>query len=325
MKFRHALVLICVFTFLAVEITSHRIRSRGHHSLYHRYNRQNPPKGVTSNNLVYQFIMGCLAEVSGAYSLIDGCSSTIPGWATVTNDAEEKKSSLDGETQPMQSKLDKVLGYLGTAINFACSIKDDLISFFSRRRRRFHRLFMQGKAKKFKWPWDNLIDKAAKKIAEVSSGIAAGAKKLKDSVVDGVNWAGKKADEVGQFIKDKLTGVFKPLADLWESLKQQFEDFLAKNPLLKVIFEFTKCFIQNDGVKNIKKLFKIFKSFVAQITSLATPTGWVNLVVNLVCGWEDLRDGINFFKMAWKEAQKPAKYNYYGRATGKFMKAIAGE
>jgi len=313
-------LIICI---IGGEVESRRVHSRkSHHRSHHR---QNPPKGVQSSNVVYQFLMGALAEISGAYSLIDGCSTIIPKWATEVADKEEAKSSIEDETKPMETTFDKILGYLGAAINFACSVKDKIIEFFSKRRIRYHRLFMQGKTRKrFNWSFTGFVSTVGGTISSVGSGIAAGARTLKDSVIEKVDWAKKKADDVIQYIKDKLEGLLKPILDFFDSLKVKFNAFLEKNPVLKIWFEFVKCFLKNDGIKAIKGLFETLSSFVSAIGALATPAGWVKLVINLVCGWEDLRDGINFLKLGFKEKAKPAKYNFYGRFIGKFMKAIAG-
>jgi len=115
-----------------------------------------------------------------------------------------------------------------------------------------------------------------------------------------------------------------PVLDVFESIKEKFIAFLDKNPVLKTWFNFAKCFLEHEGTKQIKGLYERLKSFVTTIAALGNALGWVKLLVNLVCAWEDLRDGIAFLKLGFKEAKKPAKYNFFGRFVGKLVKAIAG-
>lgn len=323
MKFKLAFIFTILIIYFTFGIESRKLRRTTRHR-NHRH-RQNPPKGVQSNNLSYQFLMGALAEISGAYSLIDKCSATIPGWATVTNDSEEKKDSIEDAFKPVESKWDKILGYFTTALEYVCKLKDKIINYFTKQNRRWYRLFLQGKTvRRFRWSISDFIKNTADSIKSVGSAIAAGAVKIGKAVVDGVNVAAKKASEVAQFIIDKIKGVLQPVFDLFESIKQKWIDFLDKNPILKMWFNFCKCFIAENGISAIKGLKEKLTNFVATIGALTTPVGWVKLCVNLICGWEETRDAINFYKVASKEKQKTKKYNFYGRMAGKLFNAIAG-
>lgn len=318
MKYTFLILLISLLCLSSV--FNHRIRKN---SLRHRHRYQGP-----TNNILYQFLLGMIAEFSGEAGWIDNCSKQVPGWESAgdseNGNADKKKDgSMEKDLAGNQSTFKKILGYLGTAINVVCTVKDKIISFFTKSRRRYSRLFTEGKLRT-RWPFEDFFSKVGNAFADAGNAIVSGAKKVKNAVVDGVDWAKKKASEIAEFIKNKCKEIFQPVLDLWDDIKKKFTEWLSKHPMMEKVFNFLNCFITNKGLQGMKGLYDSIKNLLALIPILGTPAGWVTLVVNLICGWEDLKAGIEFCAQGIKESDRPKKYNYFGKFFGRIVKAIAG-
>jgi len=213
---------------------------------------------------------------------------------------------------------------LGTAINIVCTVKDKIIEFFTKKRIRFHKLFLQGKATRFSWSFSGFFTSVGDALSKAASAVVSGAIKVKNAVVDGIDWAKKKATEVADFIKAKLTSIFQPVLDIIEGIKAKFSAWLNSHPFIKKVFEFIKCGITNKGWDAVKGLVETVKNFIEMVTSLATPAGWVKLLVTLVCGWEDLKAAIGFLQQGLKATDKKIRYNFYGKFLGRVIKTASG-
>jgi len=285
----------------------------------HRYSHRRGP----ADNIVYQFILGFVAELSGQPAAIDECSQQVKGWeSAATEENGDTEKQVGGETS---TTFQKVLGYLGKAIDAVCNFKENIIGWLTKSFRRYIRLFIQGKTtRRFRWSLGGMWDSIKSAAVAVGDAVVSGAKTIGNAVVKGVEWVGKKADELFTYVKGQINTLLEPVYNLFEQIKAKFLAWLEKNPLMKKLFEFAKCFLTNSGVKGIKTLFNAVKSVVELIPKLATPAGWIELLVNLVCGWESLKDGINFLLSGIKETNAAKKYNFFGKFAGKIFEAIAG-
>jgi len=90
------------------------------------------------------------------------------------------------------------------------------------------------------------------------------------------------------------------------------------------LYTFVKCLMDKNLIKGVKGLYDTVTGMIELIPLLSTPVGWIKLVVNLVCGWEDLKNGINALTSGISESDRLKKFNYYGKFAGFFFKAIAG-
>ncbi len=312
MKLIKVLTLIAVLSsFTALKISSrNRIRNRS---------------AAPADNIIYQFTLGFLAALSGQPKFIDECSQQVPGWEAAAPEEESNNNTereLGGETS---STLQKVLGYLGVAIDAICNFKDKIIAFLTKRYRRYMRLFMQGKTtKRFKWSLSGMWDTIKGTVTDIGNAVVKGAKAVGTTVIKAGQWVGKKVDDLYTFVKEEINKILEPIYKEFEKIKVKFLAWLERNPMMKKLFLFAKCFITNGGVKGIKTLYNAVKSIVELIPKLGTPAGWIELLVNLVCGWESLKDGIGFLTQGLNQADKKKKYNLYGRFLGKIFEAIAG-
>ncbi len=324
MKYTIFLILLTLSTLSF--IAPHRLRHK-----YRNKARFHLKTVAVADNILYQFLLGCVAELSGQPAFIDECSKQVPGWesAGVTEDKDVAAKKAESTDEVLKSEVPtwkKILGYLGTAINIVCTLKSKIIDFLTKKRRRWNRLFAQGQAKtkRFKFDFGKFISGAKQAFEDVGNAISKGAQKVKSAVVEGVDWAKKKASEISDFLKQKIQEKVKPVLELYEDIKAKFTNWLSKHPIMEKTFNFLKCIITNKGAQGIKAMVDAVKSLIALIPKLGSPAGWITLIVNLVCGWEDLRDGIQFLLSGMKETDRKKKYNFYGKFTGKLIKAIAG-
>ncbi len=312
------------FIFEAKRLRIRRYHSHSHshrHSLTHRYHYRGP-----SNNILYQFILGFIAELSGAPKLIDDCLDQVPGWesaGTTEETKDETTKQMGGDTS---STLSKVLKFVGGAIDLVCAYKIKLICSLTKKARRFQRLLLQGKVRRNQSWWNpvDLWDDVKTSASKISEAVVSGAKKLGNAVKEGAQWVGKKASELGNYIKEQLIKVFKPVSDLFDSIKQKIINFYTTNPLIQKVIKFVKCFLKNGIVRAVKNLIKVFKGLITLIPTLGSPAGWVQLLVNLICGWKDLKIGVEFLLKGLKETEKLVKFNDFGKFAAHMLKACVG-
>lgn len=272
-------------------------------------------------------MLGLVAELSGSPNMIDICTQQIPGWESAGKAAEDKGTGVEGDVGgETKSTLDKVLTFIGDAIDLVCSYKIKLICTLTGKARRFRRLLLQGKVSKT-GNWWNPVDvwnDVQKITTKITSTIVSGTKAIGNKVVDGVKWVGKEAKQLAKYIGEKLKTIFKPVMDLFDKIKTKIVHFITTNPTIQKALAFFKCMLSNGAVRAILTLIKVIKGFITLIPTLATPAGWVQLLVNLICGWKDLRDGIKFLGQGFSTTDMPTKFNYFGKFTGRLLKAASG-
>jgi hypothetical protein len=163
----------------------------------------------TKTNTLYQFLVGVISALGGKDNNVDACLATLPGWEAA---AVAETTSADGleKTADVSQKgtWETIFGYLGAAIDICCSIKSFVTSFFTRKRlrwvRRNRRLFLQGKRmKRFSWSFSTLWTKVKDTVKGAYSAVTAGLKKVKNAVVDGIDWVKATVDQVTAYIEKK--------------------------------------------------------------------------------------------------------------------------
>jgi hypothetical protein len=283
-----------------------------------------------TNNL-YQFLVGAASAMGGDDNNVTQCLNTIPNWIQVGTSEATQPESLDTQADKGQeSTWTKILSILGTSIDVCCAVKDIVKSLFASRRlrwlRRNRRLFLQGKRmRKFVWSFSGAWNSFTTSVSGAFGSFQAGLAKLKNKVVDGVDWAVAKAEVVANYVKEKVTAIFKPIGEWLDSLKIKLINLLMKNTFFRALGEnFLKCFISLKGISSVIGVVSAISNFASVVAALITPIGWVNFVVNLVCGWEKLKLAIASLKAAWNATVPATKYNEYGKVAGYFILAAGG-
>jgi hypothetical protein len=269
-------------------------------------------------------MLGFLAAVGGEPKFIDECSQNVPGWEAAGT-TEDKNDSMNTDLKSQSTIYEKALALIKKAVEMICEFKDDIVKFLTAQKRRYRRLFLAGKTKNtFTWNISGLIGSVTGGISKAATAVKNGVAKVKDAVVDGVKWVGKTVEEITAFIKKQLEEWFKPVFDLIDAMKDRVVKFLKEHPFLMNLLLFIQCFLKNKGVENIKSMFNAIKAFATLIPQLATIAGWVQLVANLICGWESIKEAVETLKKALAEVNKPVRYNLFGKFTGLFVKVVGG-
>jgi hypothetical protein len=124
--------------------------------------------------------------------------------------------------------------------------------------------------------------------------------------------------------------IFKPIGDALEAIKLKFIGWFLKNPFFQKLFgvggkAFLDCFLAVKTITTILAIKEAVTSFITTLAALGTPAGWVTFVVNLICGWHNLKSAIDSLKAAWNTVNNPpTKYNNYGKMAGFIVRAVGG-
>lgn len=243
-------------------------------------------------------------------------------------DQGSKEESAAGHVKKEDQGLwSKILGYLGNAINVVCTVKEKILDFFKglisryrRNLRRNRRLFLAGKKLRkmkslkgfFQSLWDGVTGWVGGAVESIKSGVSAALAAGKSMVVAGIDWAAKTAEQIGEYIAEQIKAVVKPLGKAFEAVKTKIIGFL-NSPYVQGAMGIIKCVIMMRGA--IMKIIKTLKNFIYLMISLVSPTGWIKLIVKLICGWKELKKVIAEFGEAWN-SQAPKNWNHYGKSLG---------
>ncbi len=148
-----------------------------------------------------------------------------------------------------------------------------------------------------------------------------GAKKLGNITIKGKKWEGKKVEEVYKFTEKTLDNTVQPIYNILEKTKVKLIEWLQKNPVMKKLYDFAKCFFNNNAINGNKTIFDAISSIVELIPKLSIPAGWIEFLVKIVCGWESLKKSIEFLIKANKETDRLKKYHLYGKFMGRLVEA----
>jgi len=323
--FNKSMKYLAIFLILVIGLSAVTVDSKVHKS--HKAHRRHLSKTKTGSEKFMQFCLGTMAAMSGQAEFIDGCLKLVPGLATV--DAEEEASpdsSSKSVASSDSSTWTSILHYLGVGINVVCMFKDKIMSLFMRKKKLFMRrnrkLFLQGKKLK-RFDFGAWIDEV---VDDIKSGWDSFTKIIKPGfnyIVGGINFAIEKGKKLVDFVNNALKTIFKPVNELFKSIKQKFMNWLMKSPYMRKYVPMINCIIALPAAKAIVALISALTGFVPALTALSTPIGWANLLVNLICGWENLKSAIDSFKKAWAD-NTVLKFNYYGKALGYIIATISG-
>ena len=327
MKCLAIFLILIALTAVVVDSKVHR-HAKAHKS--HKAHKRShlSATGPNASSKFFQFAAGSLAVLSGQEAFIDECLAKLPGWQA--SEAQEAASPAGVEktvTVQDSSTWSKILGYLGQAINVACMFKDKIMGLLRGKVRKFMRrnrkLFLQGKKVK-KWSWGGLFDSVVSSVAGVWDNVTKVFRTGYSYVINGVDWAMKKGTELTNYVTNVLNSIITPMLTAMENLKQKLVMWLTQSPQMVKYRELVNCLINLNTLKAIQGLFDALMGFITTVSALATPAGWVDLLINLICGWESLKNAIEAFKSAWTQANVLIKYNSYGKALGFMLNAIIG-
>ncbi len=311
--------ILTLFLLLSVSFTR-RVKTFRKYGRYHSH----LPKAY--NNPLYQIMLGLLSELDGKATYIDECSQHVPGWEAAGK-AEESSDTIKTATTKPQSKFEKILPYLGKGIDFICGYKDDIKKFLISAIKRYFRLFLQGKTRRnrFKWNPDSLWNSVQAKATKFGEDVLEGTTSMGSTIIGAINFVCKTIDQLKDFMKEQIKKVLEPITKLWEEMKAEFLAFLSNNPMIKQALLFIKCIYDNKAAIKVEGFIKPLKGFVARLKTLNTGEGWINLIVDAICNWSELKKAIKFLSKAWNSTSAAEKFNMFGKFVGKLIQTLQAE
>jgi len=178
------------------------------------------------------------------------------------------------------------------------------------------------------WDWIETGWNAAKaKFSAVYSTFTAKAASLAKNIVGGLDWVKAKAEDVISWVGKQLKEVFAKIVKAIADVKVKFEAFF-KNTKFDTLKGYLSCFqtiaLSDDGLGKSYNPLKVFTDFWTTLAALGTPMGWAKLLVNLICNWANLKDGIDNLIKSYNATDKKQRWQFAGVASAKFMISIAG-
>jgi len=284
-KFLIFVLLFVLSTFPARRIRSHRdgeIKTLG------KTISNSKTVEAIKKTVGYRFIWGFMAELSGKGEIIETCITEIKAVLTgddskPTEEAGSKKSSSASTT------MEKIVKYLGIAIDVLCIVKHFILSALTRRFRRFkrfRRLFIQGRStRRFRLKVEfhrvlssnDFFDKIGKGFRDFGDDVKNGIKGLGDDIKDKFEDFGHDIKEtfeeignskVGTFFKKTGEKIAEGVTLVGDKIGQGFQWFKDKcSEAFNKVVEYLKRIKDKivewvNGNKNIKLLISIVKCLI---------------------------------------------------------------
>jgi len=140
--------------------------------------------------------------------------------------------------------------------------------------------------------------------------------KLKD-------WTKSKWEEVKDFGENLVNNI----KDFFKDIKNKIKSFFSQD-FQGYIQKFSDC----GGASKAKEVFgnavSLVKGIVNKVQKIGRAaagdmTALASIIIDIICNFDKFREGWNHFKTAWNTSDIGQKYNYYGRAFGLWLNAIA--
>jgi len=308
----------------------------------HKPKKNKPHRDKNNKSLGYQFAIGLVKGIAGNVSYITTCSKEMEAMEKVGTEEKTKhdkndKDTLDSHLSGEITSFHRTREYLGTGINICCRSKKDLITFLSTKRRFKRLLFIQTNTK------FNIKEQTIKKDIMLFNDLKGYFKKNKAKLdtfvksientksqgkdfslyIEGVDWSKKKGNELKAKVKEVINDNMKPIVDNLEEVKESLTKWMPKNTFLKETKPLLECI--KKAHKDNLKVTKSLSGLNTIVPKMNTPEGWFKLVINLICGWEDLEIGVEYLLSINAKTTLEQKYNFYGKFIGRFLSAVGGD
>jgi len=275
-------------------------RRSTHHS--HRYKN-----AMKDNSPLHQFLEGFLRALNGNSKIISECSIGIDGLNEVSV-YEEKNDTTRINFLDDLTVLESIRKTVNPSLDMLCELKAKVLEFFVKIGRKERLL-------KYLKPY---FKDAALRIIKGKSIIGS-------AIINGVKWVTKTPHEVKNFFKKQFVEMFLPLYEKMRVLRGAMLSFLMKNPLMIKLFVFAKCFKKKMEVMANKRLNDAVSAFVKLVPNLGLNKAWMKLIIGLICGWKEFKQGLKFLLRGLHHLDKesPKKYRSYGIFAAKLCEALS--
>ncbi len=282
-----------------------------------RYNRR---RGALATNL-YQFAKGFVEEILGGVSF-DSC---LPDTWKSANGSEE--GQFENNVSSYTTTWQKILGYLGKAIDVFCIVKDVveklqnwLINQEKKFIRRWVRLYLQGRRVSLRrrgWfsdAWTFVKDKVQDGAQAVAKGVSTVYKTVKKEVTDATDWVGQEIGKISDAVKKAITDTIENIYDTFKTVKEKLAAFV-KSDLFQKIKRFVDCLY--NLYKAVNNAIQLYKGITEKAAAIAAfPVGLVPIIIGLICAWKDFAQIIKYI-IEGVNNTGTKRWNYFGKALGK--------
>jgi phage-related protein len=243
-------------------------------------------------------IMNVVGELAGgAHTDIQGC---LPdAWKTQT-EVSASNDSADQQVSQSSGVLQTIVNSLESVITQVCNFKDTIKGLLIQRyvKRSVLRMLLEKRGQK--WGFLKKIAKAAKTVGK--------------AVVKGAKTVAKAASAV----VGKIVAVIKKV---WAQFVSVVKAFFA-SPLMDTVKSVFTCVsgMQTAGeqvVNTIKGIIAKFQKIVA-----GNAVGIIDVLIDLVCNWQEFKAAIGFLTQAQGERVVVNKWGLIGKFIGKLLFAI---
>ena len=302
-----------------------KLHKRNHNPKFRKQTKiRNIQRKKNKHNIIMRYVYCFVRTLSGDANIVNRCARQVPGLRAHAIEEEKSKTTQTQLAGSTMNIFNKIFSFLGVAIDMCCYFKNKIVEFFTEKsRRRYRRLFLQGKLSLMH---RNIFSKLWRFIKNSVTNIAQKAIKAVKWVASRVRDAGvyvvNRAKDAYQFIKKKLLQLFRPVFNWFERMKENLLNWIKQNKLLSILITFCECFQRTFMTS--QKLKKTVNGLISLVPSLATPVGWINLVVNLICNWKKLKESIIALRYGLMTRIKHIKYCQFGIFTAKLFEAISG-
>jgi hypothetical protein len=254
--------------------------------------------------------MNAVGELAGgAHADIQGC---LPdNWKTDAQASEPTDDSANQQVAQSSGTLKKIVDTVETVIKQVCQFKDTIKGFLVKRyvKRSVLRQLLEKRGRK--WGF----------LKKIGSSISSGAKKAAAAA----KAAAKKAAEIAAKAAKAAAAVIKKVVDVIKKVWAQFvkvvKAFFA-SPLMASIKSVFTCVqgMQTAG----EQLVATVKGIIAKFQKIMTGTavGIIDVLIDLICNWDDFKAAIAFLTQAQGEKDVVNKWGLIGKFVGKLLFAI---
>jgi len=294
------------------------------------FNRRSRATAATSNKW-YQLFAGTLIGFSNLdEKKIEEANGCIPPEWQIANNAPLPE---DSNKQNSSGWIDTILDALGDIRRFVCYFKAQIKLIFLFR----FKMMMKRKSRVLlditpnpeeslnPEPTENLEIEPVSETEVVpgmvmSSGIISWSA-LKDKLKSLGDFAKKKWDEV----KSYAIEIWGNMKEFFQNIFTKFKNYLVPAQYQEPLKKLLDC--KGQAASIMMGIFRVVTGTIERALQIARiangdPTAVISVIIDLICAWDKFKEGWQYFKTAWGNSDILKKYNYYGRAFGRWFAAL---
>jgi hypothetical protein len=275
--------------------------------------REDVPKTLNLSNPFFTCAVGFVESLGGDET---GWYNCLPKeWTKDAPGDVSKSSTLDQQFSTLNGTLQKVLSTIGTAITYVCKAKDAVLTVVKQimgNKDDKKSFFLEGKFRRRFRNRRGVIDWIKNTASEtwnvVQSNVLSAWNTLSSPIQTAIDQAKESLLKFKQQILDLIQGTI--VQKMWDIA----QCIWSAGKFIKGIYDVIKS--GYDKIKNIS-------AAVAQ-GGVLIPLVAADLIVGLLCNWEQFKKGIDYFFLGSSKSVSGEKFYFFGKGAGTIVAAIAG-